>query len=321
MKSILVAALVCTAAAYADVNVYTVNASQIVTGTNQGVSWSYVVANQNNTLPSQFENSTLSSVWHDQLPLIYLGNWMFYRPAWYNGNNWAPQWSVLLQQPYPAERDVPTQTSVSGNVSTYYSNQYVVRSAVRFPNPSDVQAEVANGTAHADMNYRVMVTNTSGQTADYFISLPTPKLTRKYTEPFSYNNGAYAYPNYGSAASMSSFEIYVDGLPVFSQNSMLEHPKSSADAHVKLETSFGPNAIPNPTVLIYLGKMAANATFTVDMVVRAEATAAASCGTSFMSSFGQEYITKNCLDLTETAPIPVANSSIALKVFAMQAVQ
>lgn len=322
MKSILTAALFCTAAAYAQVNAYTVNASQIVTGTMvQNVPWVYALANQNNPLPSQYENSTLSSVWHDQLPLIYLGNWMFYRPAWYAGNNWAPQWSVLLQQPYAAERDVPTQTSVSGNVTTYYSNPYVVKAAVDFPNLSDVQARVANGTAHADLSYRVMATNTSGQTADYYISLPTPKLTRKYSEPYSYNNNVYAYPNYGSAASMSAFEIYVDGLPVFSQSSMLEHPKLSADAHVKLETAFGPSAIPNPTVLIYLGKIPANNTFTVDMVVRAEATAAATCGTSFTNSFGQEYITKQCLDLTETAPIPVANSSIALKVFALAPLQ
>jgi hypothetical protein len=47
-------------------------------------------------------------------------------------------------------------------------------------------------------------------------------------------------------------DVYVDGLPVFTMGTLLQHDNQNTDAFQQLETTFG-DAPQNPTVVIYLG--------------------------------------------------------------------
>ena len=111
MKHTIAALALCTAATYAQTPNFEINASQIVTGTMQPVNWNEVVNSQNQPAAASSQYSTLSSVWHDQLPIIWLGGWNFYRPSWYSGPGWAPQESANVEQPFAAVKAIPTFTT------------------------------------------------------------------------------------------------------------------------------------------------------------------------------------------------------------------
>jgi len=96
--------------------------------------------------------------------------------------------------------------------------------------------------------------------------------------------------NVPSASSRSAFDVYVDGLPVFSDANYFDHNAAYEDAFGSLTTSFGLQA-PLPNVLIYLGKIPPGGNFTVDVVMRAEATAnAPTCGTQQFIGFSRPTI-------------------------------
>ena len=275
------------------------------------------------SFPAGYGYTTLSSVWQNQIPLFWLGGLNFYRPAYYAGPGWAPQLSPAAVQPYAAASQVATTTTVQNNLTTYYSDPYLVRAAVDFPNPDAVDARVSNGTAFANFSYRINALNTYGNTQDYFLTFPVPKATRIYTVPYSlssagdYNGGTYSYVNPKFVSSTNAIDVYVDGLPVYSSAGFFDHARTYANAFQKLETSFG-QQIFDPNVLIYLGKIPAGGSFTVDLVIRAEATADSStCGTTYLTGYSGNKLEYNCLDMNERISIPESGSGISFKVFSM----
>jgi hypothetical protein len=229
-----------------------------------------------------------------------------------------------VEQPFAAQESVAFTPFNQGNWKTVYSNSYMVRAAVDFPTGHGVTAEVSNGTAYTDFNYRITAVNNYGAPEDYFLTFPTPKSSRTVSPAFSLssssdsNGGTYSYINPQSASSTSAFDVYVDGLPVYSTASFFDHAATYTDPFQKLETSFGAAPV-SPNVLIYLGKIPAGNSFTVDLVMHAEATAnAPQCGTQTFPTLNPPEVQYNCFDLDETFPIPSANSAISFKVFALQ---
>jgi hypothetical protein len=327
MKYLIAATLVCAAAAYAeDVCAisfvptqvcYTINASQIVTGTFETANWNLPAAQ-----PAGTDFSTLSSIWHNQLPLVYLGFFDFYRPTYYMGAGWAPPSTPTAPQPYTGGLGLPTHTVTTNNLITTYSNPYVVRAEVDFSNPDGVTAMVSNGWAYADFNYRVYALNSSGSAKDYYLYFPNVKTNRSVQVPFSLSSpsdpggGTYSYVNPPWALSASSADVYVDGLPVYSSASVFDHPPTSTDAFQKLETTFG-TTVTNPFILIYLGKIPSGNSVTADLVIHAEANAdSPKCGTQYFSNYYDPPPTlqNNCLSLIESIPIPAVSGNVKFEV-------
>jgi hypothetical protein len=326
VKYIIAVALSCVGVSYAAD--FKINASQTVTGTLQPIDWNQeaiAAENTRRTLFPTYQSSTVSSVWQDEIPLFFLGGaFNVYRPTYYGGSPWPPQQNVALQEPYAGSSQMATTSSVSGNWKTTYSNPYVVRAAVNFPAPANVEARVSNGSANADFNYRMTTTNGSGVARDYFLTFLTPQLGRTVAIPYSLssssdsNGGTYSYINPPSASSRSAFDVYVDGLPVFSDANYYDHNAAYQDAFGSETFNFGLQA-PLPSVLIYLGKIPSGGNLTVDVVMRAEATAnSPNCGTTQYMGFQPPYdLQKNCFDLDETISIPANNPSVAMSVFSL----
>jgi len=178
MKHFIAAALCCAAAAYAGDGYTKIDASQIVTGTAQVPVWPPAVNIPG--MPATIDNkySTVSTVWQDQIQVIWLGGWNVYRPEYYAGTGWSPQAGPAVVQPAPIESAVATVPKLATNPQETYSNPYVVRSAVDFGPGNGVNARVSNGKAYTDFNYRVSTTNNNGSTRDYFLTFPTPNSKR-----------------------------------------------------------------------------------------------------------------------------------------------
>lgn len=332
MKNIIAATLVCAAAAQAGDNIcysfflpsqtcYKINASQIVTGTAEPVDWGAEGVNPSQPAGNDF--STLSSIWHNQIPLVILGFFNFYRPTYYMGPGWAPQWSPTQVEPYAGNLGIPTHSTTQNNLITTYSNAYVVQAAVDFANPNGVRATVSNGWAYADFNYRVNVINSNGSAQNYYLRFPNVTTNRTITIPYNLssssdsNGGTYSYINPPSFFSASSMDVYVEGLPVYSNANAVDHPPTSTDAFQQLPINFG-TSVPNPYILIYLGKIPSGGSFTTDLVMHAEANAnSTKCGTQYFPNYYDPPPTlqNNCLLVNENLPIPAANGNIKFEIF------
>ncbi len=328
MKPLIAATLVCAASAYG-ANVCAtlfgpsnqcdrINASQVVTGAvQQPFNWEPPAGQTAGT-----DFSTLSSIWHNQLPLVYLGFFDFYRPTYYMGAGWAPPSSPTPQQPYAGGLGIPTHTITTNNLITTYSNPYVVRAEVDFASPNGVTASVSNGWAYANFNYRTYVLNSNGSAQDYYLYFPNVATNRTVQVPFSLSSpsdpggGTYSYINVPWAYSASSIDVYVDGLPVYSSASTFDHPPTSTDAFQKLETTFG-TTVTKPYILIYLGKIPSGGSFTTDLIMHAEANAdSTKCGSQYFANYYDPPPTLqyNCLVLNESLPIPAAGGNILFQV-------
>lgn len=270
---------------------------------------------------ASYWDSTMTSVWESQLPLLWLGGLNFQRQSYYGPSGWPAQQSILLAQPYTGSEQVPTTSSQSGNWKTTYSNPYVVRAAVNFPSADGVEAQVSNGSANADFNYRMVAQNNNGAEQSYFLSFPAS--VSKHDETLAYSlsgqgdpgGGTYAYYNPPYAGSRSSMDIYVDGLQVYTSAGYFDHNSNYQDQWTNLQWTAGAAPAPGSSVLIFLGSLQPGASFTVDVVMRSEAASTATyCGNTDYLEFSPPNDHQiNCFILKETIPIPAANSSVAFK--------
>jgi hypothetical protein len=205
----------------------------------------------------------------------------------------------------------------------YSSPYYQLAKVDMTPNPKIVQSRTySTGSAQSAVNYSIKVSHGSAQPLDYFIYLYHPKILTGVQAAYTLqpggpggSGGTYLYKFPTTASSRGAVDVLVDGLPVWSNESMYMYPDGTAEwAWDKLFTKWGNPLVDNGTTKLYIGRIAANTIVNVSLIVRTDVKAVASqCGTEYG---GWNYAdTQHCFDLTQSVQLPAGAQIPAIYVF------
>jgi hypothetical protein len=334
-KKIIPSLLLITGSAFAQLdlsefNVLKVNVSQIVTGQYQPVDWSKEAASGISLGRSAYNNdySTLSSIWHLKMPVVEYAPQLTYQPFRFAGPSWPPAWADAQVAPASIERNQKTPAPViQDGTTTQYNQPFYMQAQVSFPSPNTVAARVSHGEAQTRLNYRIRSKNNQQTALDFFLAFGLPTISRSVHVATSLccsgdpNGGTYTYKTQQWASSRASFDVRVDGLPVFSSASMYDFPEDYRNgedyytgnqyypnhyAWDKIENRFGAQPLATQKqAKLYLGKIPAGKEIVVDIVFHSDARAKApSCGTSG-GGYYDPIVKRDCYELTETLSVPM----------------
>jgi hypothetical protein len=291
----IAAALAATAASGEQLNV-----SKIATGTHRAIDWSAV-----NALPEANDGATLSyftlattSIDTEATPYFAIAPWS----AAYQS---APTHPKL-------ERSEPADPYMIGNATFTYSPPISrVATADMKASPKSVASRTgAKGRAKASatVSYAARIEHTGSAPLDYFVELKVPSYQRDATPAYDLSSssdsggGTYTYHVPDSAKSRGAVDVYVDGLPVWSNESVYHFPDDpNNDPFAEQEWSWGNPAGP-ATSTLYLGRLSSGKSLTVTLIARTNVNAKADyCGIQGpFSPFGDPEFSVHCLQVSQS---------------------
>lgn len=293
-----------------------INVSQFVTGTSQPLDFAVAAT----------------------LPILSCGscNYSASASAGINKNS-----NSLMPHAWPAptQTGLPLPPSVNQSVATvqgavdssgypqYYDSNYWQRADVSFSSSlkSTSSQTFASGSANTVLAYHIHVTNNAATARDYFVDFSVPKPNRTINAAYTLipgdNGGTYSYYKQKSAFSRSQVEVLADGLPVWTQSSTYNFPDDFVGyAWDKINIDWGSKE--SNRVLLYLGKLPAQSSLTLEYIVRTDARAdAKECGIESSDPWNPQYY-HHCFNLIETRSLPAvttrAGYALDFKVYAKE---
>jgi hypothetical protein len=229
-----------------------------------------------------------------------------------NPATWPDALHTSKPKPLPILRAIATPQGLPDNngIVQDFNSDFYRRAAVDFPTfgTRAVSALTSkSGEARAAYSHHLRIVNDSAATRNYFIEFTRPTRSAGRAEAtYLIDNFILTYgPK--SAASRSSVDIYVNGLPVWSRANTFHRPINfSGNDGIDLawDTQFS-----GGSEILYLGRLAAGATMQISYVMSTEARAdAPQCGkTSHTYPAGPTEV--NCYTISESLSLPATQSA------------
>jgi hypothetical protein len=231
-----------------------------------------------------------------------------------NPATWPDALHASKPKPLPIAREIPTPQGLpdSNGVEQDFNSNFYRRAAVDFPNigtraVSSLTSK--SGEARAAYSHHLRLSTTAGPPATIIeFTRPTHSAGRAQAT-YLIDNFILTYgPK--SAASRSSVDIYVNGLPVWSRENTFHRPANfSGNDGINLTWDSQFNG---GTEILYLGRLAAGSTMLISYVMSTEARAdAPQCGkTSHTYPAGPTEV--NCFTISESLSLPATQPLRAL---------
>ena len=290
----LVAMLVAVSAARAE----QLNVSQIATGT---------------FTPIDFAAAALQPLANDGATLTYFalgtGSIDSEPTGYFSMPPWSSAFHNFLFFPFLRRLD-PTADYMDGNATFEYDISYFRRALVDMSSSTTKQVESAlskSAAVSAAVSYAARIEHTGADPLDYFMVLKVPAYDRKVNPAYDLccsgdpNGGTYSYHRPKAAKARGAVDVYVDGLPVWSNESAYMYPAlASSDPFDSFERSWGKDPGPAQSTL-YLGRLSAGDTLTVDMISRTDVSSdAPDCGIEGpFSPFGDPVYSVHCFNMRQ----------------------
>jgi hypothetical protein len=232
-----------------------------------------------------------------------------------NPATWPDALHASKPKPPPIVREIPTPQGLPDNngVVQDFNADFYRRAAVEFPTfgTRAVAAMTSkSGEARAAYSHHLRIVNDSAATRNYFIEFTPPTRTASRAQAtYLIDNFILTYgPK--SAASRSSVDIYVNGLPVWSQANTFHRP-ANFSGNDGIDVAWD-TQLNGGSQILYLGRLAAGATMQVSYVISSEARAdAPQCGkTAHTYPTGPTEV--NCYTVYERLSLPGTVSARSL---------
>jgi hypothetical protein len=201
---------------------------------------------------------------------------------------WTAAWVGAPTHPN-VERVEPALPFVQGGATFQYSPPTSrTATADMASSPKRVASTTATdgrGVASAAATYSARIAHTGSTARDYFLELKVPAFDRAVTPAYDLccsgdpNGGTYTYHRPTSAKTRAAVDLYADGLPIWSSESIYRYPELANGSPFDEQLfHWGKDAGP-ATSTLYLGRLSAGKSLTVSMVSRTNVNAKASdCG-------------------------------------------
>ena len=216
--------------------------------------------------------------------------------------------TIKRQTNSPGSQPLPDGGSVS-----YYKPYFELASVGVANNKQTTNASVyRTGSSTASTSYNVKIEHFGAGSHDYYLNLTVPQITRFVNAAYNLvpgsNGGTYVFLAPKKAASRASVDVYADGLPIWSSESVYRFPDDSPNHGAKFEYKWGSTQAANSVVSLYLGRFSTGQSVRISVVVRTDARSEANtCG----SEVSGMYETRHCFDLRQTVDL-VPNSATGL---------
>jgi hypothetical protein len=276
-----------------------INVSRIATGKNTPIDFAAEAS-----LPEANDGATLSyfalgTAKIDSEPTKY-----FAIAPWSAAFQTAPTHPKL-------ERVSPAVPYMQGNATFTYSPPTWRDALVDMKSgPKRVSSATAvdgHPNAQSAASYTTRIDHTGSAALDYFLELQVPTYDRSIQPAYDLccagdpNGGTYSYHRPQSAKARAAVDVYADGLPIWSSESIYRYPQLAGGSPFdEQDVSWGKDD-GTGTSTLYLGRLAAGQSLTIALIARTNVNDKTSdCGIQDTSTpFGDPEFLVHCFDIVQ----------------------